>query len=387
VFAGGLLDEEICAKDNSAFAVDLYQKLCESDGNIFFSPYSISTALAMTYAGARGNTEKQMAKTLKFSLGQKKLHAAFAVIEKNLNALSKAGNVKLSVANSLFPQSGYKFLDAYTALIKKHYGVTITPVNYKSATEQARKTINKWVEKKTQDKIKELIQPKILDTLTRLVLVNAIYFKGNWKTQFKKSKTKKAPFHLTAKKTIQVPTMTQKHKFRYAETKTLKLLELPYQGSELSMIILLPKKVDGLKQLESALSVTNLKSWTKRLRDKEVRVFLPKFKMTSMFSLGDSLAAMGMPEAFDDKKANFAGMDGKPDWLYIAAVIHKAFVEVNEEGTEAAAATAGIMKGRGVSLGPPTFRADHPFIFMIKEIHTGGILFMGRVTDPTKTGE
>ncbi|MBW1809929.1 MAG: serpin family protein [Deltaproteobacteria bacterium] len=387
VFAGGLLDEEICAKDNSAFAVDLYQKLCESDGNIFFSPYSISTALAMTYAGARGNTEKQMAKTLKFSLGQKKLHAAFAVIESSLKALSKAGDVKLSVANSLWPQSGYKFLDAYTSQIKKHYGVIITPVNYKSAPKAARKTINKWVEEKTQAKIKNLIPPNLLDSLTRLVLVNAIYFKGNWKSQFEASQTKDAPFYVTAKKTVQAPTMSQKHKFGYAETKSLQVLELPYLGSDLSMILLLPKKTDGLKQLESDLTVENLKSWTGRLREKKVKVFLPKFKMTSMFDLSKTLKAMGMPDAFNRSKADFSGMDGKPAWLYIAAVLHKAFVEVNEKGTEAAAATAVVMKGRSKAAAPPTFRADHPFIFLITEIRTGSILFMGRVTDPTKTGE
>jgi len=387
VFAGEQADEEILVQDNFAFAIDLYQKLRASEGNIFFSPYSISTALAMTYAGARGNTEKEMTKTLRFSLDQANLHPAFANIESRLNKLQKAGNVKLSVANSLWPQQDYRFLNEYLSLIKKHYGVSITPVDYKHAREAARKMINKWVEDKTQDKIKNLIQPGILDALTRLVLVNAIYFKGNWESQFKTSRTKDAPFYLSPNNSVQAPIMTQKQKFRYGEIETLQVLELPYVGDELSMIVLLPQKADGLRQLESSLTVENLKRWKRRLGKREVLVFLPKFKMTSMFRLDKTLVSMGMVDAFNDSKANFAGMDGRPDWLYIGAVLHKAFVDVNEEGTEAAAATAVVMKARGIRALPPTFRADHPFVFLIHENRTGSILFMGRVTDPTKTGE
>ena len=387
VLAGEQTDEEILVQDNSAFAIDLYEKLRASDGNIFFSPYSISTALAMTYAGARGNTEEEMAKTLRFSLDQESLHPAFANIESRLNKLQKAGNVKLSVANSLWPQQGYRLLDEYLSLVKKHYGVSITPVDYKHAREAARKMINKWVEDKTQDKIKDLIQPGVLDALTRLVLVNAIYFKGNWESQFKISRTKDAPFYVTPNKSVQAPIMSQKQKFRYAEIETLQVLELPYVGDELSMIVLLPRKADGLKQLESNLSVESLKRWKRRIGKREVLVFLPKFKMTSMFRLDKTLVSMGMVDAFNDSKANFAGMDGRPDWLYIGAVLHKAFVDVNEEGTEAAATTAVVMKLSGMPAPPPTFRADHPFVFLIHENRTGNILFMGRVTDPTKTGK
>jgi serine protease inhibitor len=387
VFAGEQADEEILVQDNSAFAIDLYQRLCATDGNIFFSPFSISTALAMTYAGARGNTEKQMAKTLRFSLDQENLHPAFANIESRLNKLQKAGNVKLSVANSLWPQQDYRFLNEYLSLIKKHYGVSITPVDYKHACEAARKMINEWVEDKTQDKIKDLIQPGILDALTRLVLVNAIYFKGNWESKFKTNLTKDAPFYVSPSKSVQAPIMTQKQEFRYAEIETLQVLELPYVGDELSMIVLLPQKADGLTQLESSLTVENLNRWKRRLAKREVLVFLPKFKMTSIFQLDKTLASMGMVDAFIDSKANFAGMDGRPDWLYIGAVLHKAFVDVNEQGTEAAAATAVVMKARGMPAPPPTFRADHPFVFLIHENRTGSILFMGRVTDPTKSGE
>jgi serpin B len=386
-FAGEQTNEEILVQDNSAFAIDLYQKLSVADDNIFFSPYSISTALAMTYAGARGNTEKEMSKTLRFSLSQDNLHPAFADIESKLNNLQKAGNVNLSVANSLWPQQDYTFLDDYLSLIKHHYGVSITPVDYKRACETARKMINKWVEDKTQDKIKDLIQPGILDALTRLVLVNAIYFKGNWESQFKPERTKNAPFYVSPDKSVQVPMMTQKREFRYAEIERLKVLELPYEGGELSMIILLPSRADGIRKLESNLTVENLKQWKHRLRKREVLVFLPKFTMTSTFRLDKTLVSMGMVDAFNDSKANFAGMDGRPDWLYIGAVLHKAFVDVNEEGTEAAAATAVVMKARAMPAPPPTFRADHPFLFLICENQTGSILFMGRVNDPTKTGE
>jgi len=218
--------------------------------------------------------------------------------------------------------------------------------------------------------------------LTRLILVNAIYFKGNWASQFEENQTKNAPFRLLSGKTIQVPTMSQKQEFGYAEDQSLQILELPYIGNDLSMLVMLPKQADGIAELEKNLTVENLRKWTTSLRKREVSVYLPKFKMTTQFRLGETLISMGMSEAFDKNTANFAGMDGNPNWLYIAAVIHKAFVDVNEEGTEAAAATAVEMKA--LSAPPLTFRADHPFIFLIRENLTGSILFLGRVIDPTK---
>lgn len=383
VFAGHSdTDREAVVSGNNAFAVDLYSQLKEEEGNLFFSPYSISTALAMTHAGARGNTEKEMAKTLRFSLAQEYLHAAFADLESRLNKLQEVGNIKLSVANSLWPQKDYKFLDEYLSLVKKHYGVSITPVDYKRASEAARKMINNWVEDKTEEKIKDLIEPGVLGALTRLVLVNAIYFKGKWESQFKASSTKDAPFYIPSKKAVQTPMMTQKQNYKYAQFESLQILELPYVGNETSMIVLLPKEPDGLKQLETNLSVENLKRWERRLGKRKVLVFLPKFKMTSAFRLDKTLISMGMVDAFSDSKANFAGMDGRSDWLYIGAVIHKAFVDVNEEGTEAAAATAVVMRTTEMPAPPPTFRADHPFIFLIRDNQSGSILFLGRVVNP-----
>ncbi len=371
---------ETVVRGNTAFALDLYQQLRSTEGNLFFSPYSISTALAMTYAGARGNTETQMAQTLHFTLDQSALHPALAALEARLRKVQEKGDILLSVANALWPHVDYPFLEAFLTLTKEFYGVSITPVDYKD-TEAARQQINTWVEEKTQDKIKDLIPPGVLDDLTRLVLVNAIYFKGNWASQFAKDRTQTAPFSVTPSKKVEAPLMTQQHPFKYGETDRLQILELPYVGNDLAMILLLPKEVDGLAELEMTLTAPNLEQWTSRLEETKVCVFLPRFKISQGFSLGDALAAMGMVDAFGGE-ANFSGMDGNEKGLYIGAVLHKAFVEVNEEGTEAAAATAVIVS-RALPLPPPTFRADHPFIFLIRENSTGSILFLGRVMDPT----
>jgi serpin B len=371
---------------NTDFALDLYRELKETSGNLFFSPYSISTALAMTYAGARENTAKQMADVLHFPSGQKEVHPAFSRLETLLNEVQDRGDIQLNIANSLWPQEGYPFLEEYLALVKKYYGVVITPLDYKGDAEKARIIINQWVEEKTKDKIKNLLQPGILDAVTRLVLVNAIYFKGNWASQFDEKRTKADTFYLMAGRTMQTPLMAQKQEFAYGEEEFLQVLELPYVGKSLSMIVLLPKEKDGLPALEKRLTAANLRMWTSMPRKQEVQVFLPRFKMTSQFSLGKTLGAMGMRDAFNPDKANFSGMDGRLNWLYIGAVIHKAFVDVNEQGTEAAAATAVVMKIR-MALQQPIFRADHPFIFLIRENSTGSILFLGRVMDPSQKEE
>jgi serine protease inhibitor len=360
-------------RGNVAFALDLYRELQEGEGNLFFSPHSISTALAMSYAGARGNTASQMARTLHFGLDQEHLHRAFAALEARLK----------SVPNSLWPQAGYAFLQEYVALIQEHYGVMITSVDYVNDAEAAPERINTWVAERTEDKIQDLIPQGILDALTRLVLVNAIYFKGNWANQFDQASTQDAPFQVTAAEKVLVPMMAQEAEFGYAEWDGLQALEVPYVGDGLSMFVLLPGEVDGLGQLEATLTLENLDRWTTNLRKRKVRVFLPKFKMTSQFTLNNTLIAMGMADAFDMGKADFSGMDGRKTWLYIAAAIHKAFIDVNEEGTEAAAATAVIMGVRSMPLPPPTFRADHPFLFLVRENSTGSILFLGRMADPS----
>jgi serpin B len=384
--ACGQSDVESLARDNTSFAFDLYRKLALAQGNVFFSPYGISTALAMTYAGARGNTEKEMAGTLKFSLGQTELHPNFAKMDAQLKKAEQSG-VRLSIANSLWPQKDYPFLDEYLALMKTHYGVLVTAVDYRGGRDAARESINRWVANKTQDRIRDILMPTDLTGMTRLVLVNAIYFKGKWASQFRAGNTETAPFHVAPGKTIQIPMMTQTLECRYASLPAMDVLELPYAGDGLSMIVLLPKQLDGIQKVESELSADNLARWFGALREQKVLVFLPRFKTTCRFGLNDTLAAMGMVDAFSDTRANFAGMDGRSDWLYISAVIHKAFVEVNEEGTEAAAATAVVMATKSAPARPSTFRADHPFVFLIREKRTGSILFAGRLSDPANSGE
>jgi serpin B len=371
---------------NTAFACELYGKLKGAgSGNLFFSPYSISTAFAMTSAGACGETDTQMVKALHFDPDPAKRHTAFAAMEANLNAVQKKGRVKLSVANSLWPQKNFALLESFLSLVRENYGASVAPLDF-SAPEPARKTINTWVEDKTNQKIKDLIPIGALDTATRLVLVNAIYFKGNWTSPFQADATKDAPFRLPSGQTVQAPLMFQKKHFGYGETDDLQVLEMPYAGDDLSMLVLLPKKADGLAALENNLTAANLAKWTQEMRSPDVMVYLPKFKMTCRFSLNDTLKAMGMSDAFDAGKADFSGMDGTRN-LFISAAVHKAFVEVNEQGTEAAAATGIAMGLTSLPAPPIEFRADHPFLFLIRERQTGSLLFLGRVTDPTAAGE
>jgi len=364
---------------NTAFALDLYGQLRAQPGNLFFSPYSLSTALAMTYGGARGNTEKQMAAALRFTLPQDQLHPVFGALQARLNAVQKKGKIQLASANSLWPQKGYDFLPAFLDLGRQHYGATLTPLDYAGAPEAARKQINDWVEKQTNQKIQDLIQPGVLTPLTRLVLANAIYFKGNWATQFDPKNTVEAPFQLAPGKTAPVPMMFRKGRVGYASYHGTQVIELPYAGGELSMIVILPATVDGLRALEAQLTPALLATLTRELPEGEIGVLLPKFKITAEFSLNQSLATLGMTDAFSGK-ADFSGMNGQRD-LFLSAVVHKAFVEVNEEGTTAAAATAPIIEAKAE---PTVFRADHPFLFLIRDNQTGSILFLGRVANPTQ---
>lgn len=382
VFAGGREDTETLVQNNTEFAVDLCRELKKNDGNFFFSPYSISTALAMTYAGARGLTEKQMKKTLRFSMEQKRLHPAYRELRTGLNEIRGHGNVELCAANSLWPHKDYKFLDEFMETAQKYYGAGITSADYMNATEEARQMINTWVEKETRGNIRDLLMPNIIDPTTRLVLVNAIYFKGRWAEPFDKSRTEDAPFYKSPGKSVMVPMMTQKKKFMFADLESVKILELPYAGNDISMVVLLPSKADGLSELEDNITVANLAEWTGKMRRMKVSVFLPRFRMTSQFRLDKTLQTMGMPVAFSSV-ADFSGMDGTKE-LYISAVIHKAFADVNEEGTEAAASTAVMISKRAIKI-TPVFRADHPFLFLIRDNETGGILFIGRVADPSVT--
>ena len=371
-------------RGNTRFALDFYAQIRHVEGNLICSPYSISTALAMTYAGARGNTEAQMAQTLHFALDQERLHPACAALQGVLRAVQDQGHVQLCVANSLWPHDGYPFLDAYLSLVKRTYGVSISPVDYANETEAARLAINAWVKEKTGSKIDELIKQGVLNTLTRLVLANAIYFKGDWASQFDVADTRDAPFWVTRDHQVDVPMMAQRGRFGYTEADGLQVLVLPYLGDDLSMVVFLPAEKDGLATLEGRLSAESLARWTDRLVECEVQVHLPRFRFRFGDDLVSVLVAMGMADACDRDRADFSGMDGIVHWLSIGAVIHEAVIEVNEEGSEAAAATAVVMQSRGRPPPLPVFCADHPFLFMIRENATGSVLFLGRATDPSR---
>jgi serpin B len=365
---------------NTRFALELYQKLQVTEGNLFFSPYSISSTLAITYAGAREDTEAQMAKALHFLLDQKQIHPAFGLLGAKLEQVGKQGHVQLKVANALWPRKGYAILKEYLTLTDKFYGAQVIPIDF-GDEDAARHRINHWVEEKTGSRIKDLIPPGILDSLTRLVLVNAIYFKGEWATQFDPSLTSDAAFLTAPDKPVQASMMNRKAQFRYAEGEGLQILELPYNGDNLSMIVALPRAPDGMVKLEDSLAVENLENWVKDLVEMEVEVPLPIFEITFPFRLDDTLKFMGMVNAFSER-ADFSGINSSKE-LFIGAVIHKAFITVNEQGTEAAAATALTMRTKALAFPAVVFRADHPFVFLIRENSTGSILFIGRVANPT----
>jgi serpin B len=294
--------------------------------------------------------------------------------------VQKEGRVQLQVANALWPQLGYRFLEEYLEILRQHYGASVTALDY-AVSETARREINGWVDRKTEGKIEELIGPGVLNPRTRLVLTNAIYFKGDWAQQFDEVRTKPQAFWIAPTEKVDVPTMSQVDTFGFSQREPgLQVLELPYAGHELSMLLLLPEKVDGIGELEETLTAENLQRWTNNLSPMEVAVHIPRFTVRCQFSLREALKSLGITDAFGDA-ADFSGMDGRRG-LYLSAVIHQAYVDVNEEGTEAAAATAALMATMSVPLPPPVFRADHPFVFLIRENSTGTILFLGRVSNP-----
>ncbi len=369
---------------NTQFAFAMYQNLnadkSNKGKNIFLSPYSISTALAMTYLGSEGNTRTQMAGTLHFNLPDNRLEAGFSSLLGQTKATPDK-HYKLDVANALWGQQDYHFEPAFTGAIGKYFDGGFNAVNYADDQEReaGRIKINRWVEQKTNDKIKNLVHPDDINNLTRLILTNAIYFKGDWKLQFKTMFTQNAPFTVSPGKTVTVPMMAQKEHFPFMENSELKMIELPYAGDDLSMLVLLP--AGDVEKFGAALTPEKLQEYQKQLFPVKVELSLPRFKFETRYTLNEGLAAMGMPDAFDRATANFAGMTGKPA-LYITAVIHQAMIDVNEEGSEAAGATAVVMGEKAMVMRPVVFRADRPFIFMIVHKPTGAILFMGRLSDP-----
>ncbi len=366
---------------NDAFALALYAKLREENkGNTFLSPYSISTALAMAYAGAKGKTAAEMAEVLHFSVPQDEVPPAFAALAAKLRGDVKKEGYQLRIANRLWGQTGYHFLPAFLQVTRDDYGAELAQLDFAGDAEAARRTINTWVEEKTEQKIKDLIARGVLGRSTTLVVTNAIYFKGEWQMKFEAQLTRDAPFLLTNGEKVTAPMMRQTARFAYGVVGNIQIIELPYVGKNLSMFVLLPKEADGLSGLEKSLSADMLRTWTTELKPQTVEVFLPKFKTASSFRLDKVLGSMGMALAFSGN-ADFSGMTGNRE-LSISAVIHKAFVSVTEQGTEAAAATAVVMARAARPQKHPMFRADHPFLFLIRDNRTGSIVFLGRMVNP-----
>ncbi len=370
---------------NNKFAVGLYQMLKNGEGNLFYSPYSISMALAMTYAGAKGTTAQQMGDTLHFTLPQDSLHTTFNGLDQLLasrgqGAKDKEGkSFKLNIVNAIWGQKGYQFLSQYLDLLAQNYGAGMRLLDFRNAPDASRLTINKWVADQTKDKIQDLIPPGAIDQLTRLVLTNAIYFNAAWDSPFEKGATQDGKFYLNDGSSVTVPMMSQTESLGYAAGNGYKAVELPYDGRELSMVIILPDS-GTFSQFENALTADKYGSIVQGLTAKQIALSLPRFKFDSSFSLNKALSTMGMPLAFTDQ-ADFSGMTGNRD-LSISDVIHKAFVAVDESGTEAAAATAVIMRVTSMPLSPTEVKVDHPFIFIIRDIKTGTVLFIGRVLNP-----
>jgi len=373
---------------NTAFAVDLYQALGQGEDNLFFSPASISIALAMTWAGARGTTESQMADSLHFTLDQQRLHPAFDALDLALSSRGQgaAGQdgepFRLHVVNQLFGQTDYAFLDDFLDTLALYYGAGLRLLDFEADPEGGRLVINDWVAEQTEQRIEDLIPPGAIDSLTRLVLVNAIYFNAAWKDVFDDQSTYLTDFHRLDGSTVEVPMMVQPEFMAYAEGEGWEAAELPYDGDELSMVVIVP--ADGaFGQFEQTLSAERLDDILGALGQDFAMVNMPRFSLDgASISLKDTLTALGMPDAFDGAKADFSGMDGTRE-LHIGDVIHQAFISVDEYGTEAAAATAVIMEGGGM---PKVMVADRPFVYLIRDLATGDILFMGRETDPSVGG-
>ena len=381
------------ASDNGNFAFDLYGTLSDEEGNLFFSPFSISQVLAMAYAGARGETERQMAGILRYDLPQSRLHPAFNALDCDLRSRgqdpssstgSDGENIgfRLNIANAVWGQEGFEFQGDYLKTLAENYGGEMRPLSFAAEPEESRVRINDWVAKETEDKIKSLFPEGSIGSETRLVLTNAIYFNAAWLLPFYPGNTVDSPFHLLNSKTVEVPMMTESEYriFSYAQGEGFQAVEIPYYTYEMSMIALLPDegKFEGF---ENSLTAGILDQVLKELEIRNITLTMPRFEYESAFALEETLAKMGMPDAFTGA-ADFSGITDVSE-LWISTVVHKAFVSVDEEGTEAAAATGSAMLASPPSEEPIIVTLDRPFIFLIRDELTGAILFLGRVMDPS----
>jgi serpin B len=381
-------DQADLTDGNNAFAFDLYRQLKTGEGNMFYSPYSISAALAMTYAGAVGTTAERMAEAMHYDLPQDKLHPAFNWLDNELarrgeGAEGKDGEgFRLNVVNAIWGQKDYEFRVAFLDTLAENYGAGLRILDFINEPEPSRVTINDWVSEQTEDRIKDLIPPGGIAPLTRLVLTNAIYFNAAWAHKFTEEATTDLPFYLLDGGSVTVPMMKQTETFGYAAGDGYQAVEMPYDGGELSMVVVLPGE-GKFAEFEDGLDYGQAEKIIDNLNDRRVKLTMPKFEFESDFSLKEALSALGMAEAFSGG-ADFSGMTGNKD-LFISDVVHKAFVLVEEGGTEAAAASAVIMVESAPGPEPEepvTVTIDRPFIFLIRDIETGAILFIGRVVNP-----
>mgnify|MGYP001028041898 FL=1 len=383
------------AEDNNQFAIDLYHALQDEEGNLLYSPYSISLALAMTYGGARGDTEAQMAEVLHFEMPQAELHAAFNQLDLELAKKSEAdeeGNqtVQLDIANAIWAQQDYAFLPEYLDLLALNYGAGIHLSDFKTQAEETAEEINLWVSDQTHERIQDILSPDALGELTRLVLVNAIYFNATWGAPFNVEDTQPAPFYLLDGSEIQVEMMYQALDARYYAGSLsggigYQAIRLPYAGGTVAMEIIVPD-AGQFEAFEAALDWNTVEAILGGLHKVDMRLKMPKFTFRSTFALADPLKAMGMPDAFTPGTADFSGMDGTRD-LNIDSVIHQAFVAVDEVGTEAAAVTVVEVVEVSMPIGEPEIielTIDRPFIFLIRDLSSGQVLFVGRVLNPVQ---
>jgi serpin B len=373
--AGTVVSEEVPPTDNTAFALSVYGKLAPTEGNLFLSPYSISSAMGMTYAGARENTAAEMAKALEFAATPEQLPAAFKSLSAAIQASARSGGHSLNIANGICLTGG-NVSNEFKAVLRDNFDAEIFPGGLGK--------INDWVKAKTEGKIEKILEE--LSPNSVCVLLNAIYFKGNWASQFKREATRDAPFRLATGKEATVSLMYQKGQFKLLEKDGFQALVMPYSGKKSSMVMILPRVVDGLAALEKALTAETLAQWLAEAdeqEEREAQVFVPRFTLESDYDLIPPCKALGIKDAFDEQNADFRGMGWPKGKLWIAQIKHKAYVEVNEEGTEAAGATA-VEMGTKSAQRYPVFRADHPFLFVIRDHATDSILFLGRLSDPTK---
>jgi serpin B len=369
---------------NTQFGIELYRQLGKTKGNIFYSPFSVSAALGMTAAGARGETLEEMRNVLHLPTNDAATDAGFQTLFAQLNAGDpKTRGFELSVANAIWGQKGYPWRNEFLTRVTSFYGAGLKEADFQSAPEQARAAINQWVEKETREKIRNLLAEGTITPLTRMVLANAIYFKGQWEAEFKKDQTKNLPFTLANGTKESTPMMQRTGQYGYAEFEDFQIAELPYKGGAASMVVLLPRRPDGLADFEKKLTAEQVKLWFSKIHSEpELNLTFPKFKLETEYPLNDPLKALGMKRAFAD--ADFSGMSAGPEKLQISLVIQKAFVEVNEEGTEAAAATGVVVRATAAlpPREPKVFKADRPFLFLIRHRPTESILFLGRYEKP-----